>query len=254
MTDAIHSLLEEVERGHGVRVLYACESGSRAWGFASPDSDYDIRFIYAHEAEWYVTIEPGRDVIEETSGDFDVSGWDLRKALFLLRSSNPLLHEWLGSPIVYRQSQPFTEQVRKLATETWSEKSSFGHYLSMARTNYRGYLQGETVRTKKYLYVLRPLLACRWLEERHAPPPVPFAELLGSLSLDSELEQAIEKLLARKAAGSEMGEEPADPVLARFIGEELARLESLPMPAGAVPSAAPFDRLLQDTVAGRMQR
>ena len=96
--------LDAVEREEDVRVLYACESGSRAWGFASPDSDYDVRFIYVHRPDWYLSIVDRRDVIERPIVDeYDLSGWELRKTLRLFRKSNPPLIEWLGSPIVYRE-------------------------------------------------------------------------------------------------------------------------------------------------------
>jgi len=125
-SDAIHPIdpdkrrqildaLRRVERDHDVEIVFACESGSRGWGFSSPDSDYDVRFVYRHCAEWYLTAteragkgQPQRDVIElPIDAELDVGGWDLRKALRLLDNSNPTLWEWLRSPIVYRE-QPGT--------------------------------------------------------------------------------------------------------------------------------------------------
>jgi predicted nucleotidyltransferase len=116
MRATILDCLRGVEAEHGVHILYACESGSRGWGFASPDSDYDVRFVYVHRLDWYLTVDPGRDVIEKPiSGELDVSGWDLRKALKLLHGSNPVLHEWLRSPIVYRQDETWAPRLRALA-------------------------------------------------------------------------------------------------------------------------------------------
>ena len=158
--------LAEVERRHEVTVLFACESGSRGWGFASPDSDYDVRFIYVHRLPWYLTVAPGRDVIEQPlSGELDVSGWELRKALGLLRASNPTLLEWLRSPVVYRQEQPWAERLHLLAEQGFSPVRGYHHYVAMARKNLRAHLQGDVVRYKKYFYVLRPLLAARWIRE-----------------------------------------------------------------------------------------
>src|SRR3954452_13450282 len=102
--DQILKRLEEAEAEHGVRILYACESGSRAWGFASPDSDYGVRFIYAQPRNWYLSfdVERRRDVIEyPIVDDIDQSGWDVRKALYLFTRNNGALLEWLHSPIVY---------------------------------------------------------------------------------------------------------------------------------------------------------
>ena len=90
----VEAELSRLETEHQVTVLFACESGSRAWGFASPDSDYDVRFLYVHRLPWYLQVEPGRDVIERPLDDeLDVCGRELRKALYLLRRSNPTLLE-----------------------------------------------------------------------------------------------------------------------------------------------------------------
>ena len=137
------------------------QSGSRAWGFASRDSDYDVRFLYVHRQDWYLSVEDRRDVIElPISEDLDVSGWELRKALRLLRKSNPPLLEWLKSPIVYRYDPAFAAEFGALAAEFYSPRRCFAHYLHMAFGNWRDYLRGrESVSLKKYLYVFRPLLA-----------------------------------------------------------------------------------------------
>lgn len=156
----IEATLSRLEKEHSIKVLFACESGSRGWGFASPDSDYDVRFIYAHKVDWYLTVFPGRDVIELPISDvYDVSRWDLRKALGLLRNGNATLVEWLSSPVIYAADQIFLKSVRDAAQQVDRPERAFHHYLHMAKKNYREHLRGETVRLKKYLYVLRPLLA-----------------------------------------------------------------------------------------------
>nr|WP_281377041.1 nucleotidyltransferase domain-containing protein [Deinobacterium chartae] len=223
-------VLRELEAEHGVRVLYACESGSRAWGFASPDSDWDVRFVYLRAPRDYLSVEEGRrDVIERALDldDLDVTGWDLPKALRLLRASNPPLIEWLGSPLVYRDDLNTRERLRTLLDEAYSPVAARYHYLHMARGNYRDYLRGETVRLKKYLYVLRPLLAVLWIERGLGPVPTPFAQLLDATVEDAVLRAEIDDLLARKAAGGELGEGPRRPVLNAFIERELHRLEGV---------------------------
>lgn len=225
MTDRILDALRHIESSQSVRVLYAVESGSRAWGFASTDSDFDVRFIYSHSPDWYLSIQEKRDVIEEMlPGDLDVSGWELRKALRLLQKSNPPLLEWLESPIVYFEDSEFMAQMREAARTGWSPKHCMHHYLSMARGNFRTYLQGERVRAKKYLYVLRPLLACRWIERGGGLPPVLFDEMVAAES-DLSLTTAIRDLVRRKAEGQELDDLPREPVLHEFIETELARLE-----------------------------
>lgn len=228
MEDAIQAALRGVEAEHGVRVLFAVESGSRAWGFASPDSDYDVRFLYVHPVEHYLSIRERRDVIEaELPGDLDLAGWDLRKALGLLAKSNPSLFEWLGSPIVYGQDEAFMAEFRPLAKAWLSETALLKHYLSMARNNWETYLQGESVARKKYLYVLRPVLAARWIERGLGAPPTLFADLREGVLDDSTVDAALDRLLADKARNVEMSLAPRDPALHGFLGAEIERLSGV---------------------------
>jgi predicted nucleotidyltransferase len=136
--------VEEIERVHSVRVLFAVESGSRACGFASPDSDHDVRFVYVHPRDWYLI-----------NADLDINGWDLRKALRLMLKANPVLIEWLDSPIAYREMPGARAEFKALAQRYFLPAACWHHYHSIAKDNYRGYLQDETVRLKKYFYVLR---------------------------------------------------------------------------------------------------
>src|SRR4051812_39464233 len=188
MRATVLEALGGLERRHDVRVLFACESGSRGWGFASPDSDYDVRFVYVNRMSWYLTLDAGRDVIEQPiSGELDVSGWELRKTLQLLRDSNPTLLEWLRSPIVYREDADWTARLRTLAEQGFSPVRGYHHYVSMARKNLREHLYADVVRYKKYLYVLRPLLAARWIRDGRGVPPMRFAELVAATTLEPAL-------------------------------------------------------------------
>ncbi len=156
--------LAATEAAHQVRIVLAIESGSRAWGFASPNSDFDVRFIYVAPPEWYlaVDLEEKRDVIEyPIVDDIDLNGWDLRKALRLFTKSNPALVEWIQSPIRYLERNDFAADMRALLPPLYSINSGLYHYRSMAKTNYHNHLLAEQVPLKKYFYVLRPLLASR---------------------------------------------------------------------------------------------
>lgn len=216
--------LDDIEAEHDVTLLYACESGSRGWGFPSPDSDYDVRFLYVHRLPWYLAVEPKRDVIElPISDELDVGGWELRKALRLLRRANPVLLEWLGSPVVYRQDEEFVARIRDLSTRWFSPKRGRYHYLAMAHRNFRGYLQGDSVRLKKYLYVLRPLLAAQWIERGLGQPPMRFAELVERLVADPMLFDEINALLVIKMRADETEYSPRWPHIHAFIEGELAR-------------------------------
>ncbi len=225
----IQDALVRIENTEDVKILYACESGSRAWGFASKDSDYDVRFIYARRPEWYLDIdlEHKRDVIElPINDDLDVSGWDIRKALQLYRKSNPPLLEWLGSPIVYQENFSVAQQMRDLAPTCYSPIACQYHYFKMARGNYRGYLQGDEVRLKKYLYVLRPVLGVIWLERDMGVVPTEFQKLVDGVVDDPALKQTIAKLLEIKMSSTEKDVGPRMPVLNDFLETELGRMEA----------------------------
>ncbi|MDD5200944.1 MAG: nucleotidyltransferase domain-containing protein [Terrimicrobiaceae bacterium] len=246
-TDQIQSELRRIEREHGVRALFAVESGSRAWGFASRDSDYDVHFIYAHDREWYLAVDPQRDVIEtSTAGGLDLSGWDLRKALKLLRKSNPSLMEWIKSPIVYRADPVFALLFGLLASEFHSPERSFRHYLHMAQGNHRAHLRGERVRLKKYLYVLRPLLACRWIERGLGPVPMKFQILADAVIEEANLRFHIAVLVARKRAGEELDAAQKIPAISAFVEQELERLEKIVPAETVAPETGKLDAFFRE--------
>lgn len=245
-------ILDDLESRHGVKVVFACESGSRAWGFASRDSDFDVRFIYVHRPSWYlaVDLEDKRDVVELPIDDaLDVSGWDLRKALGLFRKSNPPLLEWLGSPIVYREPFSTAESMRVLAETYYSQTACAYHYLHMARGNFKEYLKGDEVWRKKYFYVLRPLLAIRWIEADLGVVPTEFGRLVEATISSTELINGIEGLLVEKAAGGEMDRGPRIDVISEFIESEIARLENSKFKKKPpLPTVEPLDQLFHETL------
>lgn len=232
MENLIKSRLIEIESDNNVKIVYACESGSRAWGFPSANSDYDVRFIYIRPLEWYLSIDEQRDVIEYpiTEQLLDINGWDLKKALQLLRRTNPPLLEWLGSPIIYLEKYSVAEKMRQLAKEYYSPSACLYHYLHMARGNFRDYLQGDTVWVKKYFYVLRPLLAMKWIEEGLGIAPTDFNVTLEKLALAGELKEAIANLLESKRSGDELDKGEKIPVISNFIESELEHWENSKIP------------------------
>lgn len=221
--------LAAVEEKEGVRILLAIESGSRAWGFASPNSDFDVRFIYARPQEWYLSVdlEDKRDVIEyPIVDDIDLNGWDVRKALQLFWRSNPAVIEWIQSPINYIDQGGFKTGMQQLLDSVYTLEKGIYHYRSMAKTNYRGYLMADMVPLKKYFYVLRPLLATRWIETYRTAPPIEFAALLHLLPEGEGLLEEIQTLLERKKLALEKELAPRIDKLNLFIEAELARLEN----------------------------
>ena len=217
--------LRTAETEHGVKILYACESGSRAWGFASADSDYDVRFIYVRPLDWYLSydVECKRDVIEYPIVDeIDCGGWDVRKALYLFSRTNGALLEWLKSPIKYIETGKLAEGLHALEPKAVNRTALCYHYSHMARSNAREYLFNDQVRLKKYLYVLRPLLAIRYIEAINQAPPIEFQQLVDSVAPD-EIKPAVAKLLDLKRHSPELGLGPPITELNEFIASETAR-------------------------------
>lgn len=222
--------LQKASEEHDVRIVLAVESGSRAWGFASPNSDFDVRFIYARPADWYVAVdlEERRDVIEYgITDDIDLNGWDLRKALRLFWKSNPAFVEWIQSPIRYIEQGGFAEGARRLLPDVYARESGMYHYRSMAKTNHRGYLREAVVPLKKYFYVLRPLLSVRWIERHGGAAPLEFQRLLTLIEDQPALVADILALLERKRTAPEMGTGPRIASVDAFIAAELERLEAM---------------------------
>jgi predicted nucleotidyltransferase len=248
----IETRLASIADEHQIKILYACESGSRAWGFPSPDSDYDVRFIYVHPIDWYLKLDEERDVInlpiEDSSvGLLDMGGWDLRKTLRLLSRSNPVIWEWLQSPICYHLSQPPGFQAYRHAFDPfYSPVSACHHYLSICRHTMDQAFVGPSVKIKKYFYMLRPLLSAAWIERYHSVPPMELALLLPLLDDQAEIKQCIVDLQARKQHIDEQVPITRIAMLDDFLGRELIRLEKAAklLPAGTGNKAS-LDRLFQ---------
>lgn len=197
MRELILKELKRIEEQEDVRILMAVESGSRAWGFASPDSDYDVRFIYVRPAEEYLRLNKVRDVIEVPVNDvLDINGWDIDKMLRLLYKSNPTLFEWASSPAVYLDNG-LRDRIFPILPKYFYAKRGLYHYLSMAKSNYREYLKGDMVKAKKYFYVIRPLLACKWILDKNSPPPMLFSKLMEA-ELDPAVKPEVDRLLDLK--------------------------------------------------------
>lgn len=217
MRSRINTELLKIEAEYDVTIIYACESGSRAWGFNSTDSDYDVRFIYVEKPRAYMKVDRGRDVIEKPIDSLlDISGWSLHKALGLMLKSNPALYEWLDSPIVYRNSQAIMDQLRVLAPSYFKPEAAWYHYRSLCYNTYSRHLQGGEVRLKKYFYALRPIMAARWVMEKGSIPPMVFETLCQEVS-DPVLLTEIEELLRKKRVSTEITHIPTNHVLREYI-------------------------------------
>lgn len=201
----IHQCLRKIEEENDVRILLAVESGSRAWGFASKDSDWDVRYIYVHRPEWYFHIEEQRDVIENMfDNDVDAVGWDLKKALGQLKRSNPALMEWMKSPIVYESDQKFMDVLNEVIPKCYNPIKAMYHYHRIYVKHDERYLQKQGYPMKRFLYYLRGILACQWIEKYKTIPPVRFQALYEEMVSNPEIKQEIDQLIAYKTTSKEM--------------------------------------------------
>ncbi|UOQ50726.1 nucleotidyltransferase domain-containing protein [Hymenobacter cellulosivorans] len=252
MQTRIAAALTRLEADHDIRILYACESGSRAWGFPSPDSDYDVRFIYLRRPGWYLTLDDGPDTLNfPVDEELDLAGWDLRKALKLLRSSNAALFEWLQSPAVYYAAPEFLPAVQPLLAGTFNLRAGLHHYLGLVRRGLETDLTGEAVRLKRLFYALRSALAARWIRTRHALPPIEFTRLRELLP--AALSPEVDELLERKAQATEKTTVPRPAALVEFLEQEYAACQAardtLPVPTGSDPTPE-LNKVFQQLLAG----
>jgi predicted nucleotidyltransferase len=228
MEKIIKENIVKIEKEHEIKIIYACESGSRAWGFPSKDSDYDVRFIYMKPKDWYLSIDDHKDTLEFPINDvLDISGWDIRKTLKLFRISNAVIYEWLQSPILYKEELGFLKKMNALFPDFFSERAGIHHYLSMAKNCFENDLQGEQVKLKKYFYALRPVLACKWIAEKKETPPMEFGILRQLISDKKELNLIIDQLLEQKLYGDEKDTIAPISLLNSFIASEMKEAKKL---------------------------
>lgn len=251
MRRRIEAELAAIERNHDVHILLAIESGSRAWRFPSQDSDYDVRFVYVHRMDTYLSIEPLREVIERPiDGALDINGWDLRKALRLLVQSNAVLFEWLTSPERYRETE-IASRIRSLAQESCFLPALIYHYDRMARHSFEEIVaSSDSISFKTYCYALRPSLALLWIRRYEELPPMDLPTLLSRNIVAREVQETITGLVERKAVATEQSSTPRIETLDTFIAgvlTETATRSNLPDRAPVLSKAdALFASLLRD--------
>ena len=205
----IDAKLARLRETNGVQIPLAIESGSRAWGFPSPDSDYDCRFIFVRPLDDYLALYPKRDVIEmPVDAVFDVGGWDLKKALILLLKGNAVVAEWLTSPIIYSADAAFRDEFHALADHVLDRARVARHYLHLGERIRRSDLSDPAdAPLKKLFYVLRPAVMLRWLRlhPTRAYGPMHFPTLVREAELPLTLTALVDDLLARKSETRELG-------------------------------------------------
>ncbi|MEV5003123.1 nucleotidyltransferase domain-containing protein [Nocardioides sp. LML1-1-1.1] len=229
---AIDARLAGVAADHGVRVPWAIESGSRAWGFASPDSDYDCRFFFVRPVAAYSALWPARDVIETPlEGLLDVNGWDLGKAIRLATAGNATVGEWLRSPWVYDGDPAFRDELLALVDRVVDPARLRRHYLHVGRAQWHRAADGPaTVVLKRVFYAVRPAVTLRWLDDHAGVPPMSLDELLDQADVPSDVREEVGELRERKARTRELGSAPVPPAVARWVDGIFAAEPDLSVP------------------------
>ncbi len=224
MKQLITDKLATVEKENYIKILFSCESGSRGWEFPSPDSDYDVRFIYIRPYRYYLSVmERADDLNFAINGDLDMYGWDLRKVLQLMRKSNVTPFEWLQSPIIYRQEPGFKEELWALCRHYFSRRSNIHHYLGIAQGALAGITNNNEIAIKKLFYVLRPLLAAKWCLEKQNIAPMTIGPLMTLLP--AHLQEQVSRLITIKSTAAEGCLIKIDAELKTYIDQELARID-----------------------------
>ena len=232
--------LREIEKEYGIRVLYAAESGSRAWGTCLEDSDFDIRFIYIRPLESYLKLEEEKDVLEfPISEGWDMCGWDIRKLLKLLHHANSQIYEWFASPVVY-VDEGFSQRIRPLLEGYFSVKTTCYHYLHQGDLKRKKAIHSPQPKVKHYLYILQHLSCTRWVLTRGEPVPVDYRAVTALL--EDAPRKAAEEILARKLAGERFID--PEPWLDAWIEAERARLSEAVarLPQEEKPDWEPLDQ------------
>jgi len=204
----IQTILTNIEQKKKIKILYACETGSRAWGFPSPDSDYDIRFVYMHERDWYLNLSQRKDTIEIMDGDLDITGWDLRKCLTLLKKSNAPLIERFQSPIEYYAMPGFKDDFKKMIESYYSPIAVFYHHHSLAKKFWEELKDKDEYKLKSLFYLVRSLLSCNWILEDKQVLPMDIFGLMQYATDEQKLK--INELIALKATVGEKYQHPKD--------------------------------------------
>ena len=222
MNNVIQNILTGIEKQEQIQILFACESGSRAWSLHEKNSDYEIRFIYKHEKDWYLQLYEERDVVERNMQCYEVVGWDLKKALRLLNKSNPTLFEWLSSPITYRNDVKFTKELKQFAQHTFSPYTVLHHYLSMAKKNYNRLKQVNSCSAKMYLTVLKPLQICKWIIEEDEFPII-GTHIFHKSPKSSIIQGELQEVILQKQAGQNINSH----ILLQYIESSICTLEDV---------------------------
>jgi predicted nucleotidyltransferase len=226
MKKIIQERLLDIQKEKNIKILFSSESGSRGWGFPSPDSDYDVRFFYVRSKNEYLSISEGKDQYDFPINDLlDINGWDIRKALRLMMKSNASPLEWLQSPIIYMEEPGIREEIFELAKQYFIPRATAHHYLGISKNLLEQGIVGEEFKIKKYFYVLRSLLSAKWIIDKNEIAPMEFHILMQQIQDRTELVDAINILLEKKKIALEGALTSVQPIIHEFVKTEFVRCD-----------------------------
>ncbi len=249
MRKEILKYLNDLEKKEEIKILLAVESGSRAWGCPSPDSDYDVRIMFIRPKESYLsTVKPIEDLNIFHGKLLDINGWDVRKTFALIRKSNATPFEWSQSPMVYLERDDFSKTVLGLCRKYFRPYHAVNHYRGIAKNSYNIDPSNGTIKLKKLFYVLRPLLAAKWILDKKTVPPMDLPNLMTEIA-DEKIVNRIKELLVFKRTANEDYVHTLEPLLKDYIANllelvESAKLENPKEMEGPEPLDIVFRKLL----------
>lgn len=226
INDNIISKLKQTEEDHNVKIALAIESGSRAWGFASEDSDYDCRFIYTHPKDWYISVFDKKDtIIYDVDKIFDINGWDIKKVLKHISKSNAVMFEWLSSNQIYVKNDEVKIILNDLAADFFNPISVSYHYLSIAKNKLNEILDDEIInnktKLKKYFYVMRPIANLNFIYDFNKMPPIEYDKTLSCIKIDDKIYDQIQIFKNIKIKTDESFEIPRNDILIGYFNNQI---------------------------------
>ncbi|MCL1994339.1 MAG: nucleotidyltransferase domain-containing protein [Spirochaetes bacterium] len=223
---AILQKLHETENAYRVKIPLAIESGSRGWGFASANADYDCRFLYVRQKDWYLSVLERKEFIEYAVDEvFDIRGYDISRALKYIMNSNATIYEWISSNVVYIRDEPTLAKLQTLAADFFNPIPISYHYLNLAKKMFLEVNDADTAKIKKYFYILRPIANLNFIWQYRKMPYMEYDKTLAEIDIKPDVLSAIQELTERKMAAKEHDLIPRFEPLAGYFQEELAKFE-----------------------------
>lgn len=227
MKNEILKKLNDLEKIYSVKILFASESGSRAWGFSSVDSDYDVRFIYIRNYFDYLSLtRPADTICPKIDGVFDINGWDVVKYLLHIGKSNAQIIEWIYSPQQYMDAYDFKDIMIKTSKKFYDKKRMLAHYFGLAKSFKEKIFSLEKIRLKDYFYALRSLFCCKWIMLNESPPPVDFFDLISRIQIEKDIREIINDINRQKQKTVENEVQNKIAELDCFIADNIVSLNS----------------------------